>query len=66
MLNNERLRVLRVTKRINQEEVAKQLGVTQALVSQWERGYRQPGLAHRAKLAKLLGVKVRDLFEVAS
>lgn len=58
--------MLRVTKRINQEEVAKRLGVTQALVSQWERGYRQPGSTHRAKLAKMLGVKVRDLFEAAS
>ena len=65
-LNSERMRVLRVTKRLPQDEVAKQLGVTQALVSQWERGYREPGKAYRAKLARLLGVRVHDLFEVAS
>ena len=51
-----RIRRRRIALDIQQQELAKQLGVTSATVSQWERGETRPKGDHTIAMAKVLGV----------
>ncbi len=46
------------------QQVAEQLGVTLAAVSQWETGVSRPSGKSRAKLSQLLNLSASDLLEV--
>ncbi|MBR2371285.1 MAG: helix-turn-helix transcriptional regulator [Clostridia bacterium] len=48
----ERLRKLREFEKINQTELAKELGISQNTYSQYETGARQPSLEMLIKLAE--------------
>lgn len=51
---------------LTQVEVAAALGCTQSHVSQVERGVREPSPGFAARLARLLGVPVHELFPVVA
>lgn len=62
---HERLAALRRNLGLTQEEVARQLGVTNQAVSKWESGSCCPDIALLPPLANLLGVSVDQLLGVA-
>ena len=55
-MNN--IRILRVKNFLSQEELAKQVHVTQTAVSQWEKGKTNPDIKTAGKLAELFGVSL--------
>lgn len=46
---------------LTQSEFAKQLGVTQSLISQWIAGLCQPNIKQLPRIAELLNVSVDDI-----
>lgn len=50
-------------KGLKRKYIADQLGVTREMVSRWVVGKSYPRLDKAFKLAKILGVKVDDLYE---
>jgi Zn-dependent peptidase ImmA (M78 family)/transcriptional regulator with XRE-family HTH domain len=59
----QRLRGLREQLGLTQEEVARQLGVSRAVVSYYESGQRRPALSTLVSLARTYGVSTRELLE---
>lgn len=57
----ENVRRLREKKRISQCELAKNVGVSQSAISQYELGIKVPTIVIGAKLAKELDVTCEDL-----
>lgn len=57
----ENLVQLRKLRRMTQEDVAAQLGVTRQAVAKWEAGDSTPDLSMGRKLAELFGVSLDDL-----
>ena len=53
------LRKLREDKKWTQEDLAGELGVDRAYISQLERGLKNPSLKSMAKFAKALSVRVK-------
>jgi transcriptional regulator with XRE-family HTH domain len=56
-----RLRKAREQKSLTQVGLAKELGISQSAVAQWESGRSSPGLAMAARLQKLLGIRPPDV-----
>ena len=52
----ERLRQYRKEKRLTQKQVAERAGVTEASVSRWENGERNPDFQDVERIADALGV----------
>jgi transcriptional regulator with XRE-family HTH domain len=63
-LNNQ-LRLWRVRQGLTIEEVADLAGLSPAMVSRVERGERQLAPLTKARVARCLGVSIRELFPVA-
>ena len=57
----ERLRKARIDKGMNQEELARAIGMTQASISQFEKGLRMPTPANIRKFAQILDLLEEDL-----
>lgn len=57
------LRRLRQRMGIDQRHVARRIGVTGSLVSQWERGVRKPSWPHARELAQLYNVEIARVAE---
>lgn len=57
------LKVLRVMARMTQEEAANKVGVTQASLSDWERGQYKPSAASVSRLAEAYGVSVHEILK---
>ncbi|WP_019205472.1 helix-turn-helix transcriptional regulator [Limosilactobacillus ingluviei] len=57
------LKVLRVRKGLNQEEMGKQIGISQVTISAWERGDSIPSGKNIKKLADFFGVKPNVIFD---
>ena len=57
----ERLRKARIDKGMNQEELADTIGLTQASISQFEKGLRMPTPANIRKFAQILDIREEDL-----
>lgn len=55
------LKALRLRAGISQQAFAAQLGVTQAALSHWETGDRNPGLEYIRKCRELLGCTYDEL-----
>ena len=53
---------LRHKKKLLQRDVAHELGVSDAVVCQWESGVRRPGYDKMCRLAEVLGPEVHDHF----
>lgn len=60
------LKKLRAEKGLSQNDIAKQMYVTNATVSRWENGSRLPDAAMISRLAGVLGVDVNILLSVVS
>ena len=58
----ERVRELRTTKGLSQEELAFKSGVHRTYLGGIERGERNPSLKNIAAIAEALGVDISDLF----
>ena len=59
----DNLRLLRLKRRLSQNVLADEAGVTQALVSTIERGRANPTLESLERLAQVLGIRVGDFFD---
>lgn len=60
----ENIRAARKEKRLSLQQLAAQLGVTVAAVSQWETGASSPSMKNRAKLSSILQLPAADMLEV--
>lgn len=58
----ENIRELRKKKQITQERLALEANLNRAYIGYIERGERKPSVDTLAKLAKVLGVKLHELF----
>src|SRR6266404_4825960 len=58
----ERLRAIRVLRRLTLKDVADAAGVSESFVSQLERGRSSASVATLQRLAAALGIEVSDLF----
>ncbi len=60
MVNNfaERLKELRIEKKIGQIQLAKEIGVSKGIISLWENGLREPTLSSLIALAKFFEVSL--------
>ena len=58
----ERLRALRLEKRITQTEMSRRIGVSKAMISSYELEQRQPSYGVLIKLAAFFGVTTDYLF----
>ena len=61
---NNRLRLWRANAGLTLEEVADLTGLSVAMLSRVERGQREFSPTTKVRIARCLGVRVRDLFEV--
>lgn len=61
-----RLEQCRKNKELTQQELADLSGVSQALISAYERGERKPTNKTLVRLARTMGVRVRDLLPAVS
>lgn len=59
-----RLRLWRAAAGLTLEEVSDLTGLSPGMLSLVERGHRQLAPMTRVKVARCLGVRVRDLFDV--
>ena len=55
------IRAIRLHGLMSQDDLAKQLGITQGAVSQWELGNKNPRAAMLPKIAKVLNCTVDEL-----
>ena len=55
------LKILRIRKGLNQDELAKELNVTRNSVSAWERGIN-PSLDNAKKIADFFEVPIDEIF----
>lgn len=55
------LKILRIRKGLNQDELAKELNVTRNSVSAWERGIK-PSLDNAKKIADFFEVSIDEIF----
>jgi transcriptional regulator with XRE-family HTH domain len=62
----KRISDLRKAKGLTQEQLAEKSGYSTEFVSLVERGVNAPSVAGLEKIAKALGVEVKDLFEFGS
>ena len=51
----EHLMKLRFDLKLTQKAVAEQIGVTQAMVCNWERGFCEPGIGHMKNVIDFIG-----------
>lgn len=57
-----KIQKLRREKGITQEQLADKLGVSTTWIGYIETGYRRPNLRLLYKIARALGIKVKDIF----
>lgn len=60
----ERLKELRIERKVSQMELAKITGVSQSAIAKWELGRSDPGATALIKLAKYFGESVDYLLGV--
>lgn len=61
-----RIRQIRVTKNMTQEELAQRMGTQRPAVSNWENGINMPSLFTLLKMAEIFEVSLRQLIESES
>lgn len=59
---NNRIEEIRKEKGINQDELAKTLGVSRQTISSLERGRYNPSITLAYKIAKLFSLTIEDVF----
>lgn len=63
MKTGKNIATLRKARKLSQEYVAEQLGISRQAVSKWETGQTEPTAKNLVELAKLFNVTVSDLLE---
>ncbi len=63
---NEKLRELRVSNNMTQEQAAQRLGISSQTVSKWERGLLSPDISLLPKIAELYDCTIDSLFGMKS
>lgn len=61
---NNKLRYWREQNGMTQEELAKQLKVSQPAIQKWEKGTREPNLQNLYDICKILNIKIEDLIKL--
>lgn len=61
-MSGEKIRMLRLLARLSQQRLAKKAGISDSLISGYERGIRRPGPKNRARLARALAVEIKEIF----
>lgn len=59
-----KLRYWREQNGMTQEELAKQLKVSQPAIQKWEKGTREPNLQNLYDICKILNIKIEDLIKL--
>lgn len=59
----KRIKAVRLERGMTQEQVAFEAGLNRAFIGYIERGERNPSTETIAKIAKVLGVELNDLFK---
>lgn len=62
--NNSPITSLRLAKGMTQQQLAEAVGCLRGDISRWERGERRPNTGSAMKLARALGCKIEDLFDI--
>lgn len=62
----DRIKYLRVNKKITQDDLAKRLGVTRAIISAYENKIRQPSLNNLISLSNVFNVSADYLLGIKS
>ena len=52
----ERLKILRIEKKLSQPELAKLVGVSKGMISFWENGINEPTITNLIKLSQIFEV----------
>ena len=60
---NEKLKELRISKKLTQEDIANQLHISRQSVSKWEQGINEPDIQTLKQLCILLEVSIEDLID---
>lgn len=63
---NERIKLFRVSHKLQQKQLAVAIGIKQATVSHWESGRQEPNPEQRKKLCEVLGITEAELFGAPS
>lgn len=58
-----RIKEFRKKKNLSQCDIAKLLNVKQSTIANWEREHRNPSVKQAIELAKILDVRVEDLYK---
>lgn len=61
-MKNQRLIELRKTTGLTQEDLAKEIGLTQSMIAHIEAGRKEPSKKYKIRLAKFFNVSVDWLF----
>ena len=61
IVNNDRIKNIRITRRLTQTQVSKLCGVSKSVYSRYESGERNPSLRVIRKMSKALDCAVDDL-----
>lgn len=59
----QNLKILRVGKKMNQTELAKQIGVDQRTISAWEHGICEPDIKTLIRLKEFFNITVDELIK---
>lgn len=62
--NNSPITSLRLAKGWTQARLAEEVGCLRGDIGRWERGERRPNTGSALKLARALGCKIEDLFDI--
>ena len=62
----EKIKAKRIEMRIQQEQIARKMGITHQAVGNWERGSSVPTPGHLAELSSMLNLDLTDLTTLAA
>ena len=60
----KRIKSLRLSASMTQEELASRLGVSAQAVSKWESGVNMPDILLLPELSVIFGIRIDDLFDL--
>lgn len=61
----ERIRALRLSAGMSQQDLGRELGVSAVAVGKWERGQTQPDIHTLSRMADIFGTSIDDLCDHA-
>lgn len=62
MNTGDKIKRLRLDRKLSQTQLGGMVGVSKAAVSKWERGHADMNVIHAIRLADIFGVRLRWLF----